>query len=126
MFAESVDGMSLQTLEAGETELDRLRKLKLHKMGDLIQASRTTIQGDPPQLPQTKLSVAIALLACVFTQCQAGQVRLLFRATQHERMPNYVLCSFCRPFVGAVLDFTMPTHNALTRRGILKSRLSYL
>ncbi|CAM9095244.1 unnamed protein product, partial [Laminaria digitata] len=45
VFAESVDGMSLQTLEAGETELDRLRKLKLHKMGDLIQASRATIQG---------------------------------------------------------------------------------
>ncbi|CAM9223821.1 unnamed protein product, partial [Hapterophycus canaliculatus] len=44
VFAESVDGMGLQTLEAGETELNRLRKLKLEKMGDLVRASRARIQ----------------------------------------------------------------------------------
>eukprot|EP00752_Nemacystus_decipiens_P008014 g7161.t1 len=44
VFAESVDGMGHQTLEAGETELNRLRKLKLEKMGDLVLASRTRIQ----------------------------------------------------------------------------------
>lgn len=45
VFAESVDGMGLQTLEAGETELNRLRKLKLEKMGELVLASRARIQG---------------------------------------------------------------------------------
>lgn len=44
-FAASVDGMGLQTLEAGETELDRLRKLKLEKMGELVLTSRARIQG---------------------------------------------------------------------------------
>ncbi len=44
-FAASVDGMGLQTLEAGETELDRLRQLKLEKMGDLVLTSRARIQG---------------------------------------------------------------------------------
>lgn len=45
VFAKSVDGMGLQTLEAGEKELNRLRKLKLEKMGDLVRASRARIQG---------------------------------------------------------------------------------
>lgn len=45
MFAKSVDGMGLQTLEAGETELNRLRKLKLEKMGELVLASRAKIRG---------------------------------------------------------------------------------
>lgn len=44
-FAASVDGMGLQTLEAGETELDRLRQLKLEKMGELVLTSRARIQG---------------------------------------------------------------------------------
>lgn len=55
VFAESVDGMGLQTLEAGETELNRLRKLKLEKMGDLVLASRARIQGRA-QCPNTKLT----------------------------------------------------------------------
>lgn len=45
VFAKSVDGMGLQTLEAGETELNRLRKLKLEKMGELVLASRAKIRG---------------------------------------------------------------------------------
>ncbi|CAM9748161.1 unnamed protein product [Ectocarpus sp. 8 AP-2014] len=44
VFAKSVDGMGLQTLEAGETELNRLRKLKLEKMGELVLASRAKIR----------------------------------------------------------------------------------
>ncbi|CAM9595800.1 unnamed protein product [Ectocarpus sp. 12 AP-2014] len=44
VFAKSVDGMGLQTLEAGETELNRLRKLKLEKMGELVLASRVKIR----------------------------------------------------------------------------------
>lgn len=45
VFAKSVDGMGLQTLEAGERELNRLRKLKLEKMGELVLASRAKIRG---------------------------------------------------------------------------------
>lgn len=41
--------MGLQTLEAGEKELNRLRKLKLERMGDLILTARTKIQGKSPE-----------------------------------------------------------------------------
>ncbi|CAM9431919.1 unnamed protein product [Ascophyllum nodosum] len=43
-FAASVDGMGLQTLEAGETELARLRKLKKERMGDLVRSKRAKIR----------------------------------------------------------------------------------
>ena len=45
-FAASVDGMGLQTLEAGETELARLRKLKKERMGDLVRSKRAKIRGE--------------------------------------------------------------------------------
>lgn len=37
--------MGVQTLEAGEKELKRLRKLKQEKMGDFILAARVRIRG---------------------------------------------------------------------------------
>lgn len=46
MFALSVDGMGLQTLEHGEQELGRLRQLKVEKMGDLMLAARARLEGD--------------------------------------------------------------------------------
>lgn len=49
--------MGLQTLEAGEKELNRLRKLKLERMGDLMLASREKIQGNV----HTVVAVFVAL-----------------------------------------------------------------
>lgn len=43
-FALSVDGMGVQTLEHGEQELRRLRKLKVEKMGELMHAARERLQ----------------------------------------------------------------------------------
>lgn len=49
--------MGLQTLEAGEKELNRLRKLKLERMGDLMLASREKIRGTV----HTMVAVFVAL-----------------------------------------------------------------
>ncbi|CAM9344068.1 unnamed protein product [Sphacelaria rigidula] len=43
-FALSVDGMGVQTLEHGEQELKRLRKLKVEKMGELMHTARERLQ----------------------------------------------------------------------------------
>lgn len=53
--------MGLQTLEAGEKELNRLRKLKLERMGDLMLSSREKIQGTV----YTVVAVFVALRAVV-------------------------------------------------------------
>lgn len=45
MFALSVDGMGVQTLEHGEQELNRLRKLKVEKMGELMHTARSRLQS---------------------------------------------------------------------------------
>lgn len=46
IFTHSVDGMGVQTIEAGEQELNRLRKLKQEKMGDLILEAREKIRSE--------------------------------------------------------------------------------
>lgn len=46
IFTHSVDGMGVQTIEAGEQELKRLRKLKQEKMGDLILEAREKIRSE--------------------------------------------------------------------------------
>ena len=89
-FAASVDGMGLQTLEAGETELDRLRKLKLEKMGELVLTSRARIQGAVRcsvclgTALQPHLSISAVLALCLFvsylgnfrTSCDAAKYTL--------------------------------------------------
>lgn len=65
VFAESVDGMGHQTLEAGETELNRLRKLKLEKMGDLVLASRTRIQGRVQHAKHLEYHIAFLWQVCI-------------------------------------------------------------
>lgn len=45
MFALSVDGMGVQTLEHGEQELNRLRKLKVEKIGELMHVARARLQS---------------------------------------------------------------------------------
>ena len=44
-FAQSIDGLGLETLEKGEKEIERLRVLKEEMMGKLIDEARTRIQS---------------------------------------------------------------------------------
>ncbi|CAM9126956.1 unnamed protein product [Choristocarpus tenellus] len=71
-FSASVDGMGTQTMEAGERELARLRKLKVDMMSGLIQDTRERIQGKSGTMLWNEIGCSAAERA-VFGPLQVGE-----------------------------------------------------